>query len=98
MNGDPDCKVSRYWANIEADRFRNMEQARQIWSEITKGPAGEKAHFWMEYIYLEKMFGDTKHLKRLFPRALAKVELSYRDFVILVGSGSGCDTILNFPL
>ena len=59
MNGDPDCKVSRYWANIEADRFRNMEQARQIWSEITKGPAGEKAHFWMilklyvDYLLLE---------------------------------------------
>ena len=27
-----------------------------------------------------------------------KVELSYRDLVILVGPGSGCDTILNFPL
>ena len=27
-----------------------------------------------------------------------KVELSYRDFVILVCPASGCDTILNFPL
>ena len=59
ISGDPNCKVARYWANIEADRFRNMEQARQIWTEITKGPAGEKAHFWVEYIYLEKMLGDT---------------------------------------
>merc|ERR1711978_715812 len=58
-----------------------MEQARQIWTEITKGPAGEKAHFWVEYIYLEKMFGDTKHLKKLFPRALAKT----MDFPSMVG-------------
>ena len=29
---------------------------------------------------------------------ISKVELSYQDFVILVGPGSGCDTILNFPL
>jgi len=79
--GDPECKVARYWANIESDRFRNMEQARQIWSEITMGPAGEKAHFWMEYIYLEKMFGDTKHLKKLFPRAFAKTA----DFPSMIG-------------
>ena len=79
--GDPECKVARYWASIESDRFRNMEQARQIWSEITMGPAGEKANFWMEYIYLEKMFGDTKHLKKLFPRALGKTA----DFPALIG-------------
>ena len=79
--GDPECKVARYWASIESDRFRNMEQARQIWSEITMGPAGEKAHFWMEYIYLEKMFGDTKHLKKLFPRALGKTA----DFPVMIG-------------
>ena len=81
VTGDPDCKVARYWANIEADQFRNMEQARQIWSEITMGPAGEKAHFWLEYIYLEKLFGDTKHLKKLFPKALAKSE----DFPLMIG-------------
>ena len=70
--GDPDSKIARYWASVEADRFRSMEKARQIWSEIVSGPVGERAKFWIEYINLEKLFGDTKHLKKLFPRALDK--------------------------
>lgn len=74
IEGDPDCKIARYWASIEADRFNNMEQSRQIWSEITMGPAGDKAFFWAEYVHLEKMFGDTKHLKKLFPRALGRTK------------------------
>ena len=68
--GDPDCKIARYWASIEADRFQSMEEARGIWSKIIKGPCGDNAKFWIEYINLEKLFGDTKHLKKLFPRAL----------------------------
>ena len=68
--GDPECKIARYWASVEADRFRSMDKARQIWSEIISkdSPAGDHAKFWIEYINLEKLFGDTKHLKRLFPR------------------------------
>ena len=68
--GDPECKIARYWASVEADRFRSMDKARQIWSEIISkdSPAGDHAKFWIEYINLEKLFGDTKHLKKLFPR------------------------------
>ncbi len=81
LGGDVECKMARYWASIEADRFRDMERARQIWSEILAGPAGDKSSFWIEYIFLEKMFGDSKHLKRLFPRALAKPTLD--DFMVI---------------
>jgi len=30
------------------------------------------AKFWAEYLSFEKSFGDTKHLRKLFPRALGK--------------------------
>ena len=35
---------------------------------------GAKAQFCLEYITLEKMFGDTKHLRKLFPRLLEKCQ------------------------
>jgi RNA recognition motif-containing protein len=72
--GDPECKVARYWASIEADRFHSMDEARKIWSEIVSGPAGDNSQFWMEFITLEKIYGDTKHLRRLLPRALDRTK------------------------
>ena len=27
--GDPDCKIARYWASVEADRFQSMDKARE---------------------------------------------------------------------
>ena len=72
MAGDPDCQVARYWASLEADHFSCMDRARRIWGEILSGPVGDQGRFWLEYITLEKMFGDTKHLKKLLPRAFLK--------------------------
>ena len=43
---------------------------------------------------MAKNFFTKAHIKWK-TRNLSKVELLYRDFVILVGSGSGVDTILN---
>ena len=42
---------------------------------------GGKAQFCLEYVALEKMFGDTKHLRKLFPRLLEKCQ----DLPELVG-------------
>jgi len=70
--GDPDFEVSKYCANLEADQFQVMENARKIWADIvTAYPF--KAEIWMEYIQLEKTFGDKKHLRKAYQRALEKV-------------------------
>ena len=71
--GDIEHQVSRYWANIEADRFRSMEEARKIWSNLMQD-LGDSAENWIEYINLEKMYGDSKHLRRLFLRALERTK------------------------
>ena len=34
MSGDPECEVMKYYANLEADQFRNMENARKLWADI----------------------------------------------------------------
>ena len=34
MGGDPECDLLKYYANVEADQFRNMENARRIWTDI----------------------------------------------------------------
>ena len=78
---DPECKVARYWASMEADRFGSMDRARRIWGEILSGPVNESGQYWVEYINLEKMFGDNKHLKKLLPRAFEKTS----DLSILIG-------------
>ena len=67
VGGDAECKIARYWASMEADRFRAMEEARKIWSDVLV-VIGERSQFCLEYLSLEKMFGDTKHLRKLFPR------------------------------
>jgi len=80
--GDPDCEVSKYCANLEADQFGVMENARKIWADIvTAHPF--KSSVWLEYIQLEKTFGDKKHLRKAYQRALEKV---FDDPEILVKS------------
>ncbi len=68
---DPDCKAARFWATLEADRFDSMEKARTIWTDILS-VAGQQAQVCLEYLLLEKMYGDTKHLRKLYPRLLEK--------------------------
>lgn len=73
IGGDPEHQVSKYWANIEADRLRSMEEARKIWSGLMQ-ELGDNADQWLEYINAEKMYGDSKHLRRLFLRALDRTK------------------------
>ena len=71
IRGDLEHQVSKYWATVEADRFHSMDEARKIWSSLMQ-ELGDNADHWLEYINLEKMYGDTKHLRRLFLRALER--------------------------
>jgi len=80
--GDPDFEVSKYWANLEADQFGVMENARKIWTDIVSAHPF-KASVWLEYIQLEKTFGDKKHLRKGYQRALEKV---YDDAELVVKS------------
>ena len=71
VKDDPEFLVSKYWANLEADQFGMMDNARKIWAEITTADPF-KAATWLEYIQLEKIFGDKKHLRKAYQRAVEK--------------------------
>lgn len=73
LGADLTCQVARLWAVIEADRFKSMDQARTLWADVIIA-VGEKANYWLEYAQLEKMYGSTKHLRKLFQKALARCQ------------------------
>lgn len=77
---DPTCRIARLWTAMESDLFGAIEGARNIWSDIM-AVVGAQAQYWLEFLTMEKTFGDTKHLRKLFPRALDKVQ----DWPHLVG-------------
>jgi len=70
--GDPDMEVVKYLASLEADQFGNMENARVKWADIVQVHP-YTASVWLEFIQLEKTFGDKKHLRKAYQRALEKV-------------------------
>ncbi|XP_067014696.2 squamous cell carcinoma antigen recognized by T-cells 3 isoform X2 [Anabrus simplex] len=74
LNGDPTCSILQSWARVEAIHFRDMEATRKLWNDIFSQGHDKVATMWLEYISLEKCYGDTKHLRRLFQRALASVQ------------------------
>lgn len=70
--GDPEMEVVKYLACIEADQFGSMENARVKWADIVQAHP-YTASVWLEFIHLEKTFGDKKHLRKAYQRALEKV-------------------------
>ncbi|XP_063980205.1 squamous cell carcinoma antigen recognized by T-cells 3-like [Diachasmimorpha longicaudata] len=74
LDGDPQCVVLQYWARTEAIHAGNMEKCRSLWSDILSQGHSERAASWLEYITLEKCYGDTKHLRKLYQKALAAVK------------------------
>jgi len=72
VEGDPDLSINKYLANLEADQFGVIENARKLWSDIVQVHPF-KASVWIEYIQLEKTFGDKKHLRKTYLRAIEKV-------------------------
>jgi len=72
VGGDPAMQVARYQGNLEADQYGRMETARQIWA-VTLQACPASAALWLEYIALERTFGDKKHLRKAHQRAVEKV-------------------------
>ncbi|KAK3927289.1 Squamous cell carcinoma antigen recognized by T-cells 3 [Frankliniella fusca] len=68
--GDPSCQLLRFMATVEAVQSRKMEMARKIWNDILYSGHKTSAASWLQYIHLEMAYGDSKHLRKLFPRAL----------------------------
>ena len=71
VGGDPGHEVAKYQANLEADQYGCMDVARQIWAAILQTQPFT-ASLWMDFIQLEKTYGDKKHLRKAFQRALEK--------------------------
>ncbi|XP_011296923.1 squamous cell carcinoma antigen recognized by T-cells 3 [Fopius arisanus] len=74
LEGDPQCVVLQFWARTEAIHADNMEKARSLWADILSQGHSERAASWLEYTTLEKCHGDTKHLRKLYQKALAAVK------------------------
>lgn len=85
LNGDPTFSLEKYWAQVEAKYFRNMEKARKIYNEmiLAKSDIGSYASsIWLEFYDLEKQHGDEKHQRRLLQRALNElVDLNEKEFI-----------------
>ncbi|XP_014219873.1 squamous cell carcinoma antigen recognized by T-cells 3 [Copidosoma floridanum] len=74
LQGDPSCEILQFWARIEALYASDMEKARNLWSDIMSQGHSDAAASWLEYISLERCYGDTKHLRKLFQKALGSVK------------------------
>ncbi|XP_043267085.1 squamous cell carcinoma antigen recognized by T-cells 3-like isoform X2 [Venturia canescens] len=74
LQGDPNCVILQYWARTEAIHANDMEKARSLWSDILSQGHSPNASSWLEYISLEKCYGDTKHLRKLYQKALSAVK------------------------
>lgn len=69
-DGDPSCQLLRFMATVDAVHSRKMEDARKAWNDIMYKGHKNSAASWLQYIHLEMAYGDSKHLRKLFPRAL----------------------------
>lgn len=68
--GDPTCKLLRWQARLFAAEGK-LAEARKNWGEILKNRQHrESAVVWLEYIALERRYGDDKQLRVLFQRAI----------------------------
>lgn len=68
--GDPACKLLRWQARLLAADGK-MTEARKNWGEILKNRQHrESAVAWLEYVALERRYGDVKQLRVLFQRAI----------------------------
>lgn len=74
LEGDLNCDILQFWARTEAIHAKDMEKTRELWADILTQGHSSKAASWLEFISLEKCYGTTKHLRKLYPKALAVVK------------------------
>lgn len=59
-----------------------MQAARRLWSEIMHNPQNrDSASVWIEYVNLERQYGDPQQLRSLFQRALKSCK-DWPQFII----------------
>ncbi|PIK44442.1 hypothetical protein BSL78_18719 [Apostichopus japonicus] len=72
-SADPTFRLQQYQAVLEAKYFQNMEKCRELWNEILSAGNSSHAHMWMAYYNLERIYGDTKHCRKILNRAVNAV-------------------------
>ncbi|RDD39002.1 Squamous cell carcinoma antigen recognized by T-cells 3 [Trichoplax sp. H2] len=65
--------LQKYWAKIEARHFNNIEKCRQLREELLNIGHKRQASYWIEYIELERAYGDIQNCQKLFSRAIRAV-------------------------
>ena len=73
LKADPDFKVMKYWATVEADTFKSMSEARKLWSTIVN-EIGHQSKPWLEYAQLEATLGGIKHQRKVYQRAIERIK------------------------
>ncbi|CAH1722535.1 squamous cell carcinoma antigen recognized by T-cells 3-like [Aphis gossypii] len=69
-SGDPNCELLLWWTDFEAIITGDMERVRKMWNEILNAGLNQYSSYWMKYINIEIQFGDPKHVRKIFARAL----------------------------
>ncbi|CAH0550896.1 unnamed protein product [Brassicogethes aeneus] len=68
---DPTSKITKWFA-ISLAKRGEMAQAKKMWKAILQKPENKaSASVWLEYINLEKKYGDENEVRNLFQRALS---------------------------
>ncbi|GJQ86756.1 putative nucleic acid binding protein [Trypoxylus dichotomus] len=71
LQPDQKSKLLKFQARIHA-KNEDMNTARKVWSEIMSNAAiKSSAYAWIEYLEVEKRFGESKHVRQLYQRALS---------------------------
>ena len=74
QNYDFQCKLLRFAAWVQAEYFKDYAAMRQLFTQIlTYGSNGNKYEFWLELVRLEQQYGDEKHQRKTWQRALNNV-------------------------
>ncbi|KAH7729557.1 Sart3 protein [Aphelenchoides avenae] len=67
---DWDGELRKAYALFLYTKLKQVDKARKIWNDILASGNGNKAHFWLDAIQLERAYGDVAHARKLFSRAV----------------------------
>ncbi|XP_048775052.2 squamous cell carcinoma antigen recognized by T-cells 3-like [Ostrea edulis] len=70
VEADPKGSLQQLWAVIEGKFCKNMTRAREIWNDIMSAGRNHEATLWLDYLKIERAYGDNKHCRKLLNRAL----------------------------
>ncbi|XP_022340245.2 spliceosome associated factor 3, U4/U6 recycling protein-like isoform X1 [Crassostrea virginica] len=70
VEADPKGSLQQFWAVIEGKFCKNMTRAREIWNDIMSAGRNHQAALWLDYLKIERAYGDNKHCRKLLNRAL----------------------------